>query len=95
MERQRDLPLSHAPPPVNTRLYPTQVVYLFFFNALWVWVPAIVAADSGAKIVAACDKAKVEATDGTVVGDGWWTFAIATIALYGVVVPAVMLTSKA
>lgn len=82
---------QHSPPsPARP-----QIVYLAFFNLLWVWVPLIVGCDSGAKIVAACDKAKVEASDDTPVGSGWWTFAFASIVLYSVIVPAVMLTSAA
>ena len=74
---------------------PTQVVYLGFFNLLWVWVPLIVLYDSGAKIVAACDKAKVERDDSSPAGNGWWTFALASIVAYSLLVPAVILTSKA
>ena len=74
-----------------------QVVYLFFFNALWVWVPLILLYDSGAAIIAAFEAARPHASSRstTALGDGAYTFCAATLVLYSVLVPAVIATSKA
>ena len=72
-----------------------QLVYLFFFNALWVWVPAVLLFDSGAVIIAACDASKAASTGRSALGNWAYTFCAATLVLYSVLVPAVIATSRA
>jgi hypothetical protein len=59
-------------------------------NALWVWIPLVLLYDSWCKITAACALAKTEGDDGTPAGRGWYTFVLATVALYLVLVPGVL-----
>ncbi len=69
-------------------------VYLLFMNGLWVLVPAVLAADSAAKLTHAADVAKLEthparhATSGI---PAWWYWATAAaLVAYVVLIPTVL-----
>lgn len=69
-------------------------VYLLFMNGLWVLVPAVLAADSAAKLTHAADVAKLEShparhrTSG--ISHMWYWVTAASLVAYVVLIPTVL-----
>lgn len=91
-------------PNLNGHLYYVWV-YLFFFNCLWVWTPAVLAYDSFAKAVRAFAYAKIDTgncsgsaaskeRNASPAGQGWYTFVAATLVMYALLIPGVLLAAK-
>lgn len=81
-------------PALNTSNWVFTWVYLVFMNGLWVVIPAVLLWDSALVITAACEQAKVGLKPAAAPA---WTFSLSALllALYVVIVPAVILTMKA
>jgi hypothetical protein len=69
-------------------------IFLFFMNALWVWVPAILLFDSCVKINNALVKAKIDkdVSPPSSAAFGTYEFIAFTLVLYAVLVPYAVMT---
>lgn len=70
-------------------------IYLFFMNALWVWVPLILLIDSCILLTRAAAGWKLDQREEAPVGKGWHYFIAFTLVLYVILVPAIVGTAKA
>ena len=70
-------------------------IYLFFFNILWVLVPAILLYDSTIAIVRACDVAKTEkgAEAPPASGSRAYTVIAASLVAYVLLIPGVLVAA--
>ena len=70
-------------------------IYLFFFNFLWVLVPAILLYDSTIAIVRACDVAKTEkgAEAPPASGSRAYTVIAASLVAYVLLIPGVLVAA--
>ena len=65
-------------------------VYLWFMNGLWVLLPLVFLFDSSARIIRACDVAKVEAHDAPLISSTHYVVCAVALALYVVLVPLIV-----
>lgn len=88
-----------ARPVANPNLsnHPLHVwIHLTFMNGLWVLVPAILLIDSCITLTRAASIARIDQTAHAAPpsGNGWYTTIAASLVLYVILVPAVMIYAK-